>query len=59
MFDPQRPNDVVIEHLKKHNILIDPKYPARPKYVRVSFGAPPERKEFWRVWDLLPPSDKA
>jgi hypothetical protein len=23
-------------------------------YVRVSFGTPPEMKEFWRVWDLMP-----
>jgi histidinol-phosphate aminotransferase len=58
MFDPQRSNDVVIEHLKKHNILIGPKYPALPKYVRVSFGTPPEMQEFWRVWDLLPPAAK-
>ena len=58
MFDPLHPNDLVIEHLKKHNILIGPKYPALAKYVRVSFGTPPEMQEFWRVWDLLPPGDK-
>jgi histidinol-phosphate aminotransferase len=58
MFDPLRSNDLVIEHLKKHNILIGPKYPALAKYVRVSLGTPPEMQEFWRVWDLLPPADK-
>ena len=57
MFDPLRPNDLVIEHLKKHNILIGPKYAALAKYVRVSLGTPPEMQEFWRVWDLLPPVD--
>jgi histidinol-phosphate/aromatic aminotransferase/cobyric acid decarboxylase-like protein len=58
MFDPLRSNDLVIEHLKKHNILIGPKYPALPKCVRVSLGTPPEMQEFWRVWDLLPAADK-
>src|SRR5229473_973722 len=58
MFDPLRPPDLVIDHLKKHNILIGPKYPALEKYIRVSLGTPAEMQEFWRVWDLLPPSQK-
>src|ERR1700730_13631126 len=58
MFDPLRSPDLVIEHLKKHNILIGPKYPALASYVRVSLGTPPEMQEFWRVCDLLP-ADKA
>jgi histidinol-phosphate aminotransferase len=58
MFDPLRPPDLVIEHLKKHNILIGPKYPALEKYIRVSLGTPAEMQEFWRVWDLLPPAEK-
>jgi histidinol-phosphate aminotransferase len=59
MFDPLRPPDLVIEHLKKNNILIGPKYPALAKFIRVSLGTPPEMQEFWRVWDLLPPADKS
>ncbi len=58
MFNPLRPTDLVIEHLKKHNILIGPKYPALANYIRVSLGTPPEMQEFWRVWDLLPPAGK-
>jgi hypothetical protein len=23
-------------------------------HVRVSFGTPPQMKEFWRIWDLMP-----
>ncbi len=58
MFDPLRPPDLVIDHLKEHNILIGPKYPALANYIRVSLGTPPEMREFWRVWDLMPPSQK-
>jgi hypothetical protein len=25
------------------------------KHVRVSIGTPSDMREFWRVWDLLPP----
>ena len=58
MINPMRPPDQVIEHLRKHNILIGPKYPALDKYIRVSLGTPPEMQESWRVWDLMPPTDK-
>jgi histidinol-phosphate aminotransferase len=59
MVDPTRSPDDVIAHLKKHNILIGPKYPVLDKYIRVSWGTPQEMQEFWRVWDLLPPSGKS
>ncbi len=58
MVNPMRPPDEVIEHLKKHNILIGPKYPALEKYIRVSLGTPEEMKIFWQAWDLLPPTGK-
>ena len=45
----------VIEHFKKNNVLIARLFPSMNTYVRVSFGTPPEIKEFWRVWDLMPP----
>src|SRR5216684_2598815 len=54
MVNPMRPPDEVIEHLKKHNILIGPKYPALEKYIRVSLGTPEEMKIFWQAWDLMP-----
>lgn len=58
MMNPQRPPDEVIEHLKKHHILIGPKYPALDKYIRVSLGQPGEMKIFWQAWDLMPPNSK-
>jgi histidinol-phosphate aminotransferase len=44
----------VIEHFKKNDVLIARLFPSMNTYVRVSFGTPPEMKEFWRVWDLMP-----
>jgi len=58
MMNPQRPSDEVIAHLKQHNILIGPKYPALDKYIRVSLGKPEEMKIFWQAWDLMPPTGK-
>ncbi len=58
MMNPQRPPDEVIAHLKQHNILIGPKYPALDKYIRVSLGKPEEMKIFWQAWDLMPPTGK-
>jgi histidinol-phosphate/aromatic aminotransferase/cobyric acid decarboxylase-like protein len=58
MMNPQRPPDEVIAHLKQHNILIGPKYPALDKYIRVSLGKPEEMKIFWQAWDLMPATGK-
>lgn len=58
MMNPMRPPDEVIQHLKKNNIFIGPKYPLLDKYIRVSLGTPAEMQAFWRVWDLMPPVDK-
>ena len=58
MVNPMRPPDEVIEHLKKNNILIGPKYPVVDKYIRVSLGTPSEMQAFWRVWDLMPTTGK-
>ena len=53
MLKVNRPAGEVIEHFKKNNIQIARLFPSMNTYVRVSFGTPPEMKEFWRVWDLL------
>ena len=58
MMDPLRPVDMVLDHLKKNNVLVAPRIPAMEKYIRVSFGTPHEMQEFWRVIDLLPPTGK-
>jgi histidinol-phosphate aminotransferase len=54
MLKVNRPAVEVIEHFKKNNIQIARLFPSMNNYVRVSFGTPPEMKEFWRVWDLVP-----
>jgi histidinol-phosphate aminotransferase len=58
MLNPMRPSDEVIEHLRKNNILVCPKYPVLDKYIRVSLGTPGEMQAFWRVWDLMPTTGK-
>jgi len=58
MVNPMRPPDEVIEHLKKNNVFIGPRYPVLDKYVRVSLGTPGEMQAFWRVWDLMPSTGK-
>ena len=45
----------VIEHFRKNSIAIARLFPSMNTYVRVSFGTPDQMKEFWRVWDLMPP----
>ena len=45
----------VIEHFRKNNIAIARLFPSMNTYVRISFGTPDQMKEFWRVWDLMPP----
>jgi histidinol-phosphate aminotransferase len=49
------PSAQVLEHFKKHNVLLGPPVPQMDQYIRVSIGRPEEMREFWRVWDLLPP----
>jgi histidinol-phosphate aminotransferase len=53
MLKTNRPAVEVIDHFKKNNIQIARLFPSMSTYVRVSFGTPPEMKEFWRVWDLM------
>jgi histidinol-phosphate aminotransferase len=49
------PSAQVLEHFKKHNVLLGPPVPQMDQYIRVSIGKPEEMREFWRVWDFLPP----
>lgn len=48
------PSAQVLDHFKKHNVLLGPPIVQMDKYIRVSLGLPEEMREFWRVWDLLP-----
>jgi histidinol-phosphate aminotransferase len=58
MMNVHQPTEKVIEHFRKNNVLIGRKFPPLNTYIRVSFGKPEEMIEFWRVWDLLPPTGK-
>jgi len=53
LMNPMRPTDRVIEHLKKHNILIGPVISAMDKYIRISLGTPADMLEFWNAWDMM------
>ena len=54
MLQTNRPAPAVIAHFGKNNVEIARLFPSMNTFVRVSFGTPPQMKEFWRVWDLLP-----
>jgi len=41
-----RPAKEVIAHYQKNGILLGPEIPGMPNYVRVSFGAPEEMRNF-------------
>jgi hypothetical protein len=46
----------MVEHFRKHDVLVAGPFHPFDKYIRVSLGSPAEMREFWRVWDLLPPN---
>ncbi|MGB2671998.1 MAG: aminotransferase class I/II-fold pyridoxal phosphate-dependent enzyme [Candidatus Acidiferrum sp.] len=54
MLQTNRPAPAVIAHFAKNNVEIARLFPSMNTFVRVSFGTPPQMKEFWRIWDLLP-----
>ncbi len=54
MIDTRHPCEEVIEHFRKHHILIGRKFPLMDTSIRVSLGTPEEMLTFWRIWNLLP-----
>ena len=54
MLPASRPAIEVVEHFRKHRILVSGPVPAFEQNIRVSLGMPDDMREFWRVWDLLP-----
>lgn len=58
MLNIQHPAEEVIEHFRRHKILIGPRFPSMPTYIRVSLGTSKDMETFWRIWDLLPWSNK-
>ena len=58
MTNTQHHADEVIEHFRKHNVLIGRHFPPMDTYMRVSLGTPEEMRTFWQTWDMLPWSKK-
>jgi len=50
------PADEMVAHFRKHGVLVGGPFEGFDKYIRVSLGTPAEMREFWRVWDLMPPN---
>jgi histidinol-phosphate aminotransferase len=50
----QHPAVEVIEHFRRHNILIGRHFPGLDNCIRVSLGTPQEMRAFWQAWDMLP-----
>lgn len=59
MLQTGRPALDVIEYFRKNNVAIARLFPSMNTFVRVSFGTPDQMKEFWRVWDVMPPGKMA
>jgi histidinol-phosphate aminotransferase len=54
MMDTQHRAEDVIQHFRKHNVLIGRHFPPMDTYIRVSLGTPAQMQAFWQAWDLLP-----
>ena len=53
MLDTGRPAGEVVEHFRKHGILVSGPIHGFDRNIRVSLGTPADMREFWRVWDLI------
>jgi histidinol-phosphate/aromatic aminotransferase/cobyric acid decarboxylase-like protein len=53
MLDTGRGAAEVVEHFRKHGILVAGGIRGFDHHIRVSLGTPAEMREFWRVWDLV------
>jgi histidinol-phosphate aminotransferase len=54
MLNTNRPAIQVVEHLKKHNVLVPKPFAGFENYIRVSLGTAEDMRAFWRAWDLMP-----
>jgi histidinol-phosphate aminotransferase len=54
MLNCARPAAPVVEHFKKHDVVLPRPFAGFEHYVRVSLGTPDDMRTFWRVWDLMP-----
>jgi histidinol-phosphate aminotransferase len=54
MLNCDRPAAPIVEHLRKHNVVVPSPFAGSERYIRVSMGMPEDMRVFWRVWDLMP-----
>jgi histidinol-phosphate aminotransferase len=54
LLNTNRPAIHVVEHLRKHNVLVPPPFAGFDKYIRVSLGTAEDMRAFWKAWDLMP-----
>jgi histidinol-phosphate aminotransferase len=54
MMNTQHSAVEVIEHFRKHNVLIGRHFPPMDTFIRVSLGTQPQMQTFWETWDMLP-----
>ena len=54
MLNCDRPAAPIVEHFRKHNVVVPQPFTGFERYIRVSLGRPDDMRTFWRVWDLMP-----
>ena len=54
MLPTHRPAIQVVEHLKKHNVLVPQPFAGFDQHIRVTLGTPADMRAFWQAWDLMP-----
>jgi histidinol-phosphate aminotransferase len=54
MMNSGRPAAPVVEHFRRHNVVLARPFAGFENYIRVSLGTPEDMRIFWRVWDLMP-----
>lgn len=50
------PAAAMIDHFRRNGVFVGGPFNGFDKHIRVALGTPVEMREFWRVWDLLPPN---
>jgi histidinol-phosphate/aromatic aminotransferase/cobyric acid decarboxylase-like protein len=50
--------EMVVQYLKKKNVLVTSAIPAMGDWMRISLGTPEDTQEFWHAWDQMSPTGK-
>jgi histidinol-phosphate aminotransferase len=54
MLNCDRPAAPIVEHFRRHDVVVPSPFAGFERYVRVSMSTPENMRAFWRVWDLMP-----